>query len=145
MTTQGPITIYNRRLGADRRDVYWPTLIPAASYSEALGSSHSNKETSDGHQYKLRIPLSAAHGMAREYISAEAYQSLTEEQAAGCWTISMLDLVTRGATLVDGPASERDIREAAAIAGLDVIIIEEYADNTGRGSPAVRHWRIKGR
>lgn len=145
MTTQGPITIYNKRLGADRRDLYYPTEISAASYAEKKGSSHSGSgETEEGLQYRLRIPQNAAVEGRRVFIPEKAYRDLSGP-LTGFWTIAKLDLVTRGPKLVPGPATEREIREAADKAGIDVIIVEEYADNTDRGSPAVRHWRIGGR
>lgn len=145
MTTQGPITIYNKRLGKDRRDLYYPTELSAASYAEKKGSTHTGGETTEGIQYRLRIPVSARAAGGRIYVPEAIYKAIDDGQAAESWTISKLDLVTRGAPLVEGPADERTIREAAAAAGVDVIIVEEYADNTERGSPAVQHWRIGGR
>lgn len=146
MTTQGSVTIYNKRLGKDRRDIYYPTELSAASYAESKGSSHSGGgETTEGLQYRLRIPVSARATDGRIFVSEAVYKVLSDAQAAESWTISKLDLVTRGAPLVTSPSDERTIRDAAAAAGVDVIIIEEYADNTGRGSPAVQHWRIGGR
>lgn len=145
MTTQGPITIYNRRIGRDRRDVYAPTMLSEASYSEALGSSHRDKSTEDKDVYHIRVPARATASSGRTYIGPDTYAALDDDQAALYWTTKQLDLVTRGDPVVPGPATEREIREAAAQAGVEIIIIAEHADNTRRGSPAVRHWRIEGR
>lgn len=143
MTTQGAITIYNKRAGDDRRDVYVPTLIGAASYSEALGSERSKGDTEERLQYKLRIPLGAEIQDGRRYVPEQVYKSAKD--VSGMWTIGQLDLVTRGEPVVSVPATEREIRESANAAGLAVIVVKEYADNTGRGSRNVRHWRILGR
>lgn len=145
MTTQGPITVYNKRLSADRRDVYIPTRLSAASYSEKMGSLHSDGVTTEAVSYKLRVPGSATATDGRTYVGAQSFAAMSVEQAAAHWTLQRLDLVTRGDPVVAGPADERAIRDAAAAQGLEVIIVEEYADNTGRGSPAVQHWRIGGR
>lgn len=145
MTTQGPITVYNRRLGADRRDLYYPTRLSAASYAERMGSSHGGRTTTEAVSYRLRVPVDVTATEGRQFIRPEAYKALGDSQAAKYWTIQKLDLVTRGEPLVPGAATEREIRDAAAKAGLDVIIVEEYANNTDRGSPAVQHWRIGGR
>lgn len=145
MTTQGPITIYNKRLGPDRRDMYYPTMLSAASYSEAIGSTHGEKATDERLAFHVRVPVYAEATDGRTFIRPDAYAALGADQAPLYWTTRQLDLVTRGAPVVDGPATEREIRDAAAAAGIDVIIIEEHADNTGRGSMAVRHWRIEGR
>ena len=38
----------------------------------------------------------------------------------------------------------RELSEFAKLAGADLIHVKEYADNTLRGSDAVKHWRIGG-
>lgn len=145
MTTQGSITIYNKRLGEDRRDVYVPTRISAASYAEKIGSTHSDGSTSEAVTYRLRVPRGASTTDDRTFVTPAAYAALSDEQAEGHWTIQKLDLITRGEPIGTGPITEREIREAAKRAGIYVMIVEDYADNTGRGSPAVQHWRIGGR
>lgn len=143
MTTQGAITIYNRKAGSDRRDVYVPTRIGAASYSEALGSERDKGDTEERLQYKLRVPLGADIQDGRKYVPEQVFKAAPD--ISGMWTIGQLDLVTRGEPVVTGPATEREIREAANAACIAVIVVKEYADNTIRGSRNVRHWRILGR
>lgn len=146
MTTQGPITIYNRRLGQDRRDVYIPTRISAASYAEKMGSSHSDGATSEALTYKLRIPAYVQTTGGRPFVREAVYKNVDEATSRKYWTLQKLDLIVLGEPvlgLVD--ATEKEIRAAALTLNRNVIIVEEYADNTGRGSPAVRHWRIGGR
>lgn len=143
MTTQGQITVYNKRLGPDRRDVYVPTRISAASYAESRGSIHKAKDTEETLDYMLRIPISASVQDGRKYVPEDVYKRA--DDVTGMWTLSQMDLVTMGEPVVSEPATERAIRESAAAAGVDVITIAEYADNTRRGSRLTKHWRIGGR
>lgn len=144
MTTQGPITVYNKRLGKDRRELYHPTRISAASYSEAIGSRHGDGQTENAVRYKLRIPADA-DTEGKGYVPEAVYRAADDAQAASFWTLGHLDLIVRGEPLAASPAPEKAIRDAAAATGRQVIVIEEYADDTERGSPGVRHWRIGGR
>lgn len=143
MTTQFPITVYNKRIGADRRDVYVPTRISAASYAESRGSIHKARDTEETLDYMLRVPVTARIQDGRKYVPEDVYKRA--DDVTGMWTLSQLDLVTIGEPVVTEPETERAVRESAAAAGKDVITIAEYADNTLRGSRAVQHWRIGGR
>lgn len=141
MTTQGSITIYNRRTGPDRRDLYYPTEIQAASYAERIASEHAKSATANAPKYMIRIPFDAG-AQSGNYVAEAAYR--TAPDPSGLWTLQHLDLVTRGAPVVGRPSTEAEVKEAAAAAGITVITVSEYADNTFRGSAAVRHWRIGG-
>lgn len=145
MTTQGEMTIYNKRIGADRRDLYYPTRINAVSYAETLSSEHAKKSIEDAPKYKIRIPIDSVAENGKTYINEASFRAADEEEALKHWTISHSDLITLGPPLLTSPAAEREIREAAAEAGVNVIIVAEYADNTRRGTPRVQHWRIGGR
>lgn len=143
MITQGCITVYNKKLGPDRMDIYVPTRISAASYAESRGSIHKAKDTEETLDYMLRIPVGADIQDGRRYAPEDVYRRTSD--VSDLWTLSQLDLVTLGEPVVTGPSTEREIKEAAAAAGVDVITIQEYADNTHRGSRLVQHWRIGGR
>ena len=145
MTTQGAITIYNHRAGSDRRDVYIPTLVSEASYAESVSTDKPSKSIEDKPTRKLRIPISARFTDGRYYTPELLYRKLTDDTAPKCWTISHGDLITRGEPVVSAQSTEREIRAAAEAAGVEVITVTEYADNTLRGSDDVRHWRIEGR
>lgn len=145
MITEGAITIYNRRLGDDRRDVYIATKISEASFAESRGSIRKTGDTAEALDYMIRIPITAAAQDGRQYAPEAEYKKMSEAEAARHWTLSQNDLITRGSPLVNQPATEKDIRGAAEFAGVDVIAIAEYADNTHRGSPAVQHWRVGGK
>lgn len=143
MYVQTPITVFNRRLSADRRELYHPTCIRSASFLESKGSGHSTDGAhSQALAYKLRIPISAKIQAGRTYVPEAEYSHLDDEAAAGCWTLSTGDYVVPLETELVGPIDFGALEELAAKSQL--IAVKEYADNTIRGSAAVKHWRIGG-
>ena len=60
------------------------------------------------------------------------------------WTLRNGDLIVPGAHQV-GDVSKADITELAKTAGVDVITITDFANNTIHGSDRVKHWRIGGK
>ena len=106
MYVQVTITVFNKRLSADRREVYFPTCISGASYYESKSSGHSTDGAhAESLTYKLRLPIDAKVQNDRIHANERAFKAMTE---------------------------------------VDVITVKEYADNTIRGSAAVKHWRIGG-
>jgi len=144
MTVNVQVTVFNRRPGADRRDSYFPTQLSGASYLEARSSGSSAGVRSEAISYKLRIPASVTAEDGRTYVSEAAYKLLSNEEAAAHWTIQKGDvLLTQGLPGLD-PMDEPALQKLALESCCDVIRVKEYADNTLRGSDAVRHWRIGG-
>lgn len=145
MYVQTAITLFNKRLSTDRREVYIPTCITGASFFESRGSGHSTDGIhSESITYKLRIPVDAKVQDDRTYLSETAFRALTAEEARGHWTIQKGDIVLACATELTDLVEERKLKELARGNLVNVITVKEYADNTIRGSMAVRHWRIGG-
>ena len=144
MTVNVRVTIFNRRLGADRRDQYFPTVLSSASYLEARSSAASAGVNMEALSFKLRIPAGATAEDGRTYVSEAAYKALTDEEAAAHWTIQKGDILLTQALPGRKPMTEEELKKLAAGSCCDVIHVKEYADNTLRGSDAVRHWRIGG-
>lgn len=145
MYVQTAITLFNKRLSTDRREVYIPTCITGASFFESRGSGHSTDGIhSESITYKLRIPIDAKVQADRTYLSETAFRALTAEEARGHWTIQKGDIVLACATELTDPVDERKLKELARGNLVNVITVKEYADNTIRGSMDVRHWRIGG-
>lgn len=145
MVVQTAITVFNRRLDADRREAYFPTCIKGASYFAVCGSEHSADGVhSEKPVHKLRVPVGAEAQNGRSYVSEKAYQAMAEEDAAGCWTLQRGDILLAKETCLLEPLDEAALRRLAASLAADIITIKEYADNTIRGTAAVRHWRIGG-
>ena len=77
MYVQTAITVFNKRLGADRREVYFPTCIRSASFLENKSSGHSTDGAhSQSLAYKLRIPLGAKIQDGRSYVPADKFRQL---------------------------------------------------------------------
>ena len=64
---------------------------------------------------------------------------MTDEEAAGYWTIQIDDIVLKG-EYSSQVTDERELRELTG----DLFVVNTFADNTIRGSDAVKHWRIGG-
>ena len=145
MYVQVTITVFNKRLSADRRDVYLPTTISGASYLEAKGSGHSSDGAHSEHlTYKLRVPADAQVQDDRTYVSEKAFRARPEGAATGHWTLQKGDIILTTETALEGPLNEAEVKQLAAEAQVDVITVKEYADNTIRGTARVKHWRIGG-
>ena len=143
MYVQTAITIFNKRLGADRREVYFPTCIRSASFLENKSSGHSTDGAhSQSLAYKLRIPLGAKIQDDKTYVPEAAYKLLDDEAAAKHWTLQTGDYVVPLELDLTEPADAGKVEALADRSQL--IAVKEYADNTHRGTAAVKHWRIGG-
>ena len=145
MYVQVTITVFNKRLSVDRREVYFPTCISGASYFESKSSGHSTDGAhTESLTYKLRIPITAKTQGGRTYLNEKAFKAMKEEEARQHWTLQKGDIILATETVLEDPLNETEVRQLAAEAQVDVITVKEYADNTIRGSAAVKHWRIGG-
>lgn len=144
MTVQMSVTVFNARTGADRRQTFLPTVISGASYAEARSAASSKGVQTEGLSFKLRIPADAAIQGGRTYVSEATYKSLTDQDAAKHWTLRKGDYILTQAIEQTGALSQQELNALAASCCSDLICIAEYADNTLRGSDAVKHWRIGG-
>lgn len=81
MYTQRGITIFNRRIDADRRELYYPTAIKDASFAVSVGTdSGSPGVYSDNLTYRVRIPIYAETQAVRQYLP---------EKHTGLWLMRM--------------------------------------------------------
>ena len=144
MYVQTAITLFNKRLSDDRREVFLPTCIAGASYFESRGSSSSKGVHTESLSYKLRIPVNASVQDGRSYVGEQVYKGLSAEEAAAHWTIQKGDVLLACGIELTEAVNEVQLKELAAANNVDVITVSEYADNTVRGSDPVRHWRIGG-
>ena len=143
MYVQTAITVFNKRLSADRREVYFPTCIRSASFLESKGSGHSTDGAhSQSLAYKLRIPFNATIQDSKSYIPEAEYGLLDDDAAAACWTLQTGDYVATMETELTEPIDFGTLE--ALTARSQLIAVKEFADNTIRGTNAVKHWRIGG-
>lgn len=136
MITNAAITIYNRRRSG-RNSVLIPTVISDASWfygrRAARGQFIDNEDS-----YQVRIPY-GADTSGKTYVNPAQYASMTDEEAAGYWTIQIDDIVLKG-EYTSEVNDDRALRELTD----DLFVVNTFADNTIRGSDAVKHWRIGG-
>lgn len=136
MITNAAITIYNRRRSG-RNSVLIPTVISEASWfygrRAARGQFIDNEDS-----YQVRIPY-GADTSGKTYVNPAQYAVMTDEEAEGCWTIQIDDIVLKGeyTSEVNDDRALRDLTD-------DLFVVNTFADNTIRGSDAVKHWRIGG-
>lgn len=136
MITNAAITIYNRRRSG-RNSVLIPTVIAEASWfygrRAARGQFIDNEDS-----YQVRIPY-GADTSGKTYVNPAQYAVMTDEEAAGYWTIQIDDIVLKG-EYTSEVNDDRALRELTD----DLFVVNTFADNTIRGSDAVKHWRIGG-
>lgn len=144
MILQTVITLFNAKAGADRREVFLPTIIDSASYMSRRASSSSKGVHTESLSYRLRIPVDALVQSGRTYVSETVFRSLSDADALQHWTLQAGDCIIPGEYPDAKPMTLRELTEFAMQAGADLIHVKEYADNTLRGSDAVKHWRIGG-
>ena len=157
------IVIFNLRYDSSmRRDVLIPTNISGVTLYRADGFSYS-AFGADNRQHstscKIRIPLTATVEDGRNYINEDEYEKLDDDSAAGYWTLQKGCYILIGRQLyskdkwlwdpfsfVDGVITDEEIADMQALSGLDCgfITVNDYSDNTKRGSDSVKHWRIGG-
>ena len=136
MITNAAITIYNRRRSG-RNSVLIPTVISEASWfygrRAARGQFIDNEDS-----YQVRIPY-GADTSGKTYVNPAQYAEMADEEAAGYWTIQIDDIVLKG-EYTSEVNDDRTLRELTD----DLFVVNTFADNTIRGSDAVKHWRIGG-
>lgn len=136
MITNAAITIYNRRRKG-RESVLIPTVISEASWFYGRRAVRGQFIDSDD-SYQVRIPY-GADTSGKTYVNPAQYAEMADEEAAGYWTIQIDDIVLKG-EYSSQVTDERELRELTD----DLFVVNTFADNTIRGSDAVKHWRIGG-
>lgn len=145
MYVQTTLTVFNRRLNAaQRRDLFFPTVISSASCYSSIGSSSGSGSRQESRSYKIRIPAGATTQDGRTYAGKEAYKAMDEQAARRRWTLQAGDFILLGAVTTDGPIDEQAVKQLAQDSQTELIVVKDYSDNTIRGSAAVRHWRVGG-
>ena len=159
MITNQDITIFNLRLDREnQREVFIPTNISDVSFVDVRSSGGSASEQSENLQFKIRIPLNARTQDSRTYIPEDKYRLLDDEEAKKHWTLQKGCYIIAGTIFYDdewkfddfdfssGVITSARIRDFLDLFKYDrdIVHVTEYADNTRRGSNAVKHWRVGG-
>lgn len=141
MTINKDITLFNSHLDKEtRREIYIPTVIAGVSFYYVKSSSGQgfSEENID---YKIRIPITADIQNGRTYLPEENYKILPDDEARKYWTIQKSSVIVPEPIIDDSGIYELGTIKSSYT---DVISVVEYADNTVRGTDAVKHWRIGG-
>ena len=142
MTTNADITIFNAVYDSTtRNEKFIPTVIRNVSLFVAETANTNDGVWTEQSSYKIRVPyLDATIEGVREYVPQERYTG-----DSSTWTLRHGDLIALGVYASDTASLTRDAAiEWASGAGVKMISISDYADNTIRGSDATKHWRIGG-
>ena len=129
MITNADLTIYNKR-GVNKktaRTIYLKTQIRGVNFyvfDQGLKSADL---------YQIRIPLSA-DTQGKQYIDADLYKKLSDEEAVHYWTINNGDLFGKG--LLEDFEKESEFLKQQYTGK-----VLSFSDNR-RGS--LPHWRIGG-
>lgn len=144
MMKNADITIFNTRIGADRRESYCPIRISGVFWYETKAQASSGTDRTGSAKYIIRIPESVATVPERMYISEEKYKKLPDDEAERYWTIQKGTYVIKGQPEdLENQIDGNEMQRLLSLHG-DFVTITEYADNTVRGTTATRHWRIGG-
>lgn len=158
MTINSDVTIFNLRIGADRREKFYATRILGVSWYGSKGQIVSDKNRKSTMQCVIRIPYTATVEGGKQYISEEEYKKLSDEDVEKYWTIQKNAYIMQGEYVTaeqwqfdtfsfrSGVILKEAIEDLAKLRKYDesFITITEYADNTVRGTDRTKHWRIGG-
>lgn len=147
MITNQDITIFNLRLDKKtRREVFIPSNISEVSFVDMRSSGGSASEREENLHFRIRIPVNARVQDSRTYISEDKYKLLDDEEAKKHWTLQKGCYIITGTIFYNGVITSSRIRDFLDLFKYDrdIVHVTEYADNTRRGSDAVKHWRVGG-
>lgn len=135
MITNANLTIYNKR-GVDKetaRPIYFRTQITGVNFYTKQEVQTTDKGLASSDLYQIRIPEDA-DTQEKQYIDADAYAKLTNEEAEEYWTINNGDLFGRG--LLDDFEKESEFLKRQYTGK-----VLSFSDNRRGG---LSHWRIGG-
>ena len=137
MTINSDVTIFNLRIGADRREKFYATRIMGVSWYGTKGETVSDTDRKDKAKCVIRIPATATVEAGKQYISEEKYKKLSDEDVEKYWTIQKNAYIMRGT--YEGEIPDNPLKSIE-----NLVTITEFADNTIRGTNRTKHWRIWG-
>ena len=137
MTINSDVTIFNLRIGANRREKFYATRIMGVSWYGTKGETVSDTDRKDKAKCIIRIPATATVEAGKQYISEGKYKKLSDEDVEKYWTIQKNAYIMRGT--YEGEIPDNPLKSIE-----NLVTITEFADNTIRGTNRTKHWRIGG-
>ena len=137
------IVIFNKTIGADRREVFLPTIIHDVCW---YGSRSLDGSGSASGKYAVRIPYRSEVEGRKTYVSEVEYARTTLEEKKHLWTLQKNCYVMAFKKSILRGRKELDPVEVLEIGKVidDFFVVTEYADNTIRGTERTKHWRVGG-
>ena len=135
MITNADLTIYNKR-GVNKktaRTIYLKTQIRGVNFYTKQVTNVFDQGLKSADLYQIRIPLSA-DTQGKQYIDADLYKKLSDEEAVHYWTINNGDLFGKG--LLEDFEKESEFLKQQYTGK-----VLSFSDNR-RGS--LQHWKIGG-
>lgn len=144
MIPNADIIIFNKAIGADRREMFLPTVIYNACWYAS--SSLDNNGSTSGN-FKVRIPYRSAIDGRKHYVPEHEYSRLSSEEKKRSWTLQKNSYVMVFREGVIRDRKEFSLEEVLDFGKKydDFFVVTEYADNTIRGTDFTKHWRVGGR
>ena len=137
------IVIFNKTIGADRREVFLPTIINDVCW---YGSRSLDGSGAASGKYAVRIPYRSEVEGRKTYVSEVEYARTTLEEKKHLWTLQKNCYVMAFKKSILRGRKELDPVEVLEIGKVidDFFVVTEYADNTIRGTERTKHWRVGG-
>ena len=135
MITNADLTIYNKR-GVNKktaRTIYLNTQLTGVKFYTKQVTNVFDQGLKSADLYQIRIPLSA-DTQGKQYIDADLYKKLSDEEAVHYWTINNGDLFGKG--LLEDFEKESEFLKQQYTGK-----VLSFSDNR-RGS--LQHWKIGG-
>ena len=125
--TNSDVTIFNLRIGSDRREKLCATRIMGVSWYGAKGEAVSDTDRKDEEAERYWTIQKGAYIVRGQYVMA------------GQWLFDTF-------SFRQGIILKETIEELAKLRqhDEDFVTVTEYADNTIRGTDRTKHWRIGG-
>lgn len=143
MMQNADIIVFNKAVGADRREVFLPTVIHNVCW---YGSRSLDASGSATGSFAVRIPFVAEVEGRKKYKPEREYASASYAEKKHSWTLQKNCYVMMLRKGVIGNRLEFDPDEVLDLSKRcdEFFTVTEYADNTTRGTTSVKHWRIGG-
>lgn len=113
------VTIFNLRIGADRREKFYATRILGVSWYESKGQVVSDTVRKGTAQCVIRIPYTAIVEGGKQYISEEEYRSNKALNEAIERMIQIWDGTIHGQTIKNMYENGTDYESICDVAGID--------------------------
>ena len=144
MMHNADIIIFNKAVGTDRREIFLPTIIHDVCW---YGSRMLDTSGATDASFKVRIPYIAGVEGRKTYVPEQEYRQASFASKKHSWTLQkncFVMVFQKGVIESQVEFSSEDVMNLGKRFD-EFFTVTEYADNTFRGTPRTKHWRVGGR